>query len=67
LTGLRTKKGICCETVKTLFPDFFFSFEQHKKIYLARELLQEQNGNISLTRKGIMLSDAIMSDFFVTE
>ena len=67
LTGLRTKKGICCETVKTLFSDFFFSFEQHKKIYLARELLQEQNGNISLTRKGIMLSDAIMSDFFVTE
>ena len=67
LTGLRTKKGICCETVKTLFLDFFSTFEQHKNIYLARELLQEQNGNISLTRKGIMLSDAIMSDFFVTE
>ena len=67
LTCLRTKKGVRCETVKTLFPEFFSSFEQHKNIYLAREFLQEQNGNISLTRKGIMLSDAIMSDFFVTE
>ena len=67
MTGLRTKQGVCCDTVKTLFPEYFPVFEQHKNSYLARQLLQEQNGRISLTHNGIMLSDVIMSDFFVTE
>ena len=67
MTGLRTRNGILCETVKTVFPDYFHSFEQHKKSYIDKGLLQEHNGRISLTRNGILLSDAIMSDFFVTE
>lgn len=68
LTGLRTKGGVCYARVKSEFPPKYLeSFNQHKNTYVTQGLLQERNGSISLTRKGIMLSDMIMSDFFVME
>lgn len=68
MTGLRTKKGVDIGLIKNNFPDEYYrNFVTQKNIFLSQGLLQECQNSISLTRKGIMLSDMIMSDFFITE
>ncbi|MCQ2958907.1 MAG: radical SAM family heme chaperone HemW [Bacteroidales bacterium] len=68
MIGLRTKKGVDIGLIKKLFPDEYYrNFVEQKEKFIQRELIIENQNTISLTRKGIMLSDSIMSDFFITE
>lgn len=68
MTGLRTRNGVDIDWVKNNFPnEYYHTFAQTKNKYLAQNLVQEKENKIILTRNGIMLSDMIMSDFFITD
>lgn len=68
MTGLRTKQGINESVITQKFPQAYIqNFAMCKNKYLKQNLLQENGTFVSLTRKGIMVSDMIMSDFFETE
>jgi len=66
MTSLRTKWGVNIEYLKKNFEkDYYRTFAEINKKYIAKGLLQEKENSIILTNKGVMLSDAIMSDFFI--
>ncbi len=63
LTSIRTKWGMDLENLKSLFGDKYYSYAiKMAAPHIAEETL-ERNGNIiRLTKKGIFISDGIMSD-----
>lgn len=68
MTGLRTKQGVNESVITQKFPqEYIQNFIFCKNKFLEQNLLQENGTFVSLTRKGIMVSDMIMSEFFVTE
>ena len=68
MTGLRTKQGVNESVIVQNFPPKYVQdFLACKAKFLKQNLLQENGTFVSLTRKGIMVSDMIMSDFFETE
>lgn len=63
LTRLRTKKGISPGELNALFGDERLSlFRMKANKQLERGLLQKTGENYTLSRKGLFLSDGIMSD-----
>ena len=68
MTGLRTKQGVNESVIAQNFPPKYAQdFLTCKSKFLNQNLLQENGPFVSLTRKGIMVSDMIMSEFFETE
>lgn len=68
MTGLRTKQGVNESVIAQKFPQAYIqNFAMCKNKFLKQNLLQENGPFVSLTRKGIMVSDMIMSEFFETE
>lgn len=68
MTGLRTKQGVNESVIAQNFPqEYIQNFIFCKNKFLKQNLLQENDTFVSLTRKGIMVSDMIMSEFFETE
>ncbi|MBO4777126.1 MAG: radical SAM family heme chaperone HemW [Bacteroidales bacterium] len=68
MTGLRTKQGVNESVIAQNFPPKYVQdFLACKAKFLKQNLLQENGLFVSLTRKGIMVSDMIMSEFFETE
>lgn len=67
MTGLRTKQGVNESVIAQKFPPKYAQdFLTCKSKFLKQSLLQENGSFVSLTRKGIMVSDMIMSEFFET-
>lgn len=67
MTGLRTKQGVNESVITQNFPqEYIQNFIFCKNKFLKQNLLQENGTFVSLTRKGIMVSDMIMSEFFCT-
>lgn len=63
LTGLRTMWGVDLAELTTRFGDEYLRYcLQNAHKYLDRRLLITENGRLKLTRKGIFVSDGIMSD-----
>ncbi len=66
MTRLRTNRGVSFKELKKRFPK---NFERHffkvQKKFIKNELLYQKEDAIALTRKGIMVSDSIISDFFM--
>lgn len=68
MTGLRTKQGVNESVIAQKFPPKYAQdFLTCKSKFLKQSLLQGNGSFVSLTRKGIMVSDMIMSEFFETE
>ena len=68
MTGLRAKQGVNESVITQIFPqEYIQNFIFCKNKFLEQNLLQENGTFVSLTRKGIMVSDMIMSEFFETE
>ena len=68
MTGLRTKQGVNESVIAQNFPPKYVQdFLVCKAKFLKQNLLQENGTFVSLTRKGVMVSDMIMSDFFETK
>lgn len=66
ITHLRTKWGICLDAFKQLFGDEKLNLLLGgASKFIADNLLQHKDNNLSLTRKGIFLSDNIMSDLLI--
>jgi len=66
MTGLRTIWGVSLERVEKEFGERYLLYllNQAKK-YIHSEHLQEQNGILTVTKKGKFLSDGIASDLFL--
>lgn len=63
LTGLRTMWGINLTELKNKFGEQFFQFcMENAQKYLDQKLLTREGETLKLTRKGIFISDGIMSD-----
>ena len=63
LTRLRTRRGINPEELKALFgEEKQSSFLRRAGKYFQMELLENGDGNFRLSRKGLFVSDGIMSD-----
>lgn len=63
ITGLRTVWGIDLEVLKSRFGDeLYVYFLQNSKKYFNLQYLKKENTNVTLTHKGIFISDGIMSD-----
>ena len=68
MTRLRTSWGVSLKELKNRFPEEFEKhFLQIQKKYLENKLLYQREDSVALTRKGIMVSDSIISDFFMEE
>ena len=63
ITGLRTVWGIDLDVLKTNFGDELYDyFSQNAQRYFNLNYLKSENNNVTLTHKGIFISDGIMSD-----
>lgn len=63
-TALRTREGIDLETVSALFGDDCKAWlVSRAEKFVRNGLLQYQGSHLSLTRRGIYVSDMVMSDF----
>ncbi len=63
LTGLRTMWGIDLTELKLIFGDKLYSYcIENADKYISKDLLSLEGNNMKLTRKGIFISDGIMSD-----
>jgi oxygen-independent coproporphyrinogen-3 oxidase len=63
LTRLRTMWGANIQQLKAKFGEELFNYcLMNAQKYLENHLLKIENGNLKLTRKGIFISDGIMSD-----
>jgi len=63
ITGLRTYSGIQTEKLETLFGKQLKEYCMQQAIpYINRKLLLHENQMLRLSREGIFISDAIMSD-----
>ncbi|MDR1632592.1 MAG: radical SAM family heme chaperone HemW [Dysgonamonadaceae bacterium] len=65
LTRLRTAEGIDLEELTSLFGEEKKAYcFRHAHKYVENQYLEQQGKRLSLTRKGIFVSDGIMSDLF---
>ena len=63
ITGLRTMWGIDLEVMKTKFGEELYAyFLLNAQRYFNLNYLKRENTNVTLTHKGIFISDGIMSD-----
>ena len=63
ITGLRTVWGIDLNVLKTKFGiELYDYFLKNAQRYFNLNYLQNDNANVTLTHKGIFISDGIMSD-----
>lgn len=63
LTRLRTIWGADIQQLKSKFGEELYNYcLTNARKYLENQLLKIENGNLKLTRKGIFISDGIMSD-----
>jgi len=63
LTGMRTKWGIDLNELKRRFGDKMLDYcLQYAKKYIEQDFVQDAGNRLILTRKGIFISDSIMSD-----
>ena len=68
MTRLRTSWGVSLKELKERFPaQFVKGFIQALQKYLEKGLVYQKGDAIMLSRQGIMVSDAIISDFFMDE
>lgn len=69
MTGLRTARGIDTEQLQKRFPDCFRSVEPEIEKYVRSGKLQRDSllRRVSLTRQGLLVSNAIMADLMVVE
>ena len=68
LTRLRTAEGIPLAWCKTKFGEEMYEhLMRMASPHIARGTLKEREGHISLTHKGIFISDAIMRDLIYTD
>lgn len=58
-TALRTREGIGLENLQEKYKDFFMRQAQK---HISRGMLALCNDHVSLTKKGLVVSDSIMSD-----
>jgi oxygen-independent coproporphyrinogen-3 oxidase len=66
ITGLRTIWGISSEMIQSEFGSGFFDhFQKICDHYLKSDQVQVSSGQVSLTQKGLFISDKIMEDFMV--
>jgi oxygen-independent coproporphyrinogen III oxidase len=66
ITGLRTIWGISPEIIQSEFGSGFFDhFQKICDHYLKSDHIQVSSGQVSLTQKGLFISDKIMEDFMV--
>lgn len=62
-TAMRTREGIDTEKMKRDFGDDLYTyFIKESRKHINNGTLKERNGWVSLTRKGLFVSDDIMSD-----
>ena len=65
-TALRTIDGITLEDIKKEFGDSFYrTLMTEADKHIARQLMVIKDGHLALTRKGLYISDDIMSDFML--
>ena len=63
ITRLRTMWGIQLQKIKELFGEEKWNYlKQQAEPYLQQDLLNLQNETLKLSKKGIFISDGIMSD-----
>ena len=66
ITGLRTIWGISSEIIQLEFGSGYFDhFQKICDNYLKSDYIQVSLGKVSLTQKGLFISDKIMEDFMV--
>lgn len=66
LTRLRTRHGISLKELKALFgEEKLLDFSMKAGKYIQTGLLEEITGNYRLTRKGLFISDGIMSELMI--
>lgn len=65
MTNLRTKWGVDMRTIKNTYPQkYFVTFTSAIQKFLANGMLRQDESIIRITNKGIMVSDAIITDLF---
>lgn len=62
LTSLRTKEGIDTRKIEPCFLDYF---NKKAKKHIESGMLKIEGFNVSLTKKGIFISDSIIRDFIL--
>lgn len=67
MTRLRTKKGMDMDDLKVRFPDFCDYAEKVVSGFIGDGLMQCSGAVVSLTDRGVMLSDMIFRDLFLIE
>jgi len=66
MTGLRTQWGISIAQIKnSLTNDYFATFTSQIETFKAQHVIEEKEGIIRITKKGICISDTIISDLFI--
>ncbi len=66
LTGLRTKWGVNIDLIKESYPEKYYKiFSKNIANFITKGLVKQVDNNAILTDKGVMISDYIMSEFFV--
>lgn len=59
VTALRTREGICLDKLEDKYRNYLLT---SAKEYISRGLLAKEGNQLHLTRKGILISNTIMSD-----
>jgi len=68
MTRLRTQFGVNLEEIENLFGNKLATyFKKEAQVFFDKELLQEENHKILITKKGKFLSDGIAADLFYVE
>ena len=68
MTRLRCVEGVSLSDVKAIFgSEYSDRIEQIAEKYISEGLMQKKDDNISLTEKGVFLSDGIEADMFITD
>lgn len=62
ITSLRTKEGVSTEKIDKKFINHFYKIADK---YISERLLKSDNEWVSLTEKGIFISDSIIRDFII--
>ncbi|MCG6190735.1 radical SAM family heme chaperone HemW [Maribellus maritimus] len=66
LTRMRTKWGVSEQEIKNIFGlQVLNSFQNEIENYLRLELIKKENGNFTFTRKGLFISDDILSNMMI--
>ena len=67
MTRLRTRNGINLEELDCLYGENEVNtlFKETMERHLSLGNLTVESGHLRLTRKGLFISDSVMSDFFV--